>query len=117
PVHVAEVQEQVALAAECRELNAGHPVLGSVFRKITPAAVVAALGEDGANVIDAEARVGGHLVTTGVEARLRPAEVLEEDDLVAEATQADQVLQVVPRVPADRMANQVTAAEDLERRR
>src|SRR5262249_22921077 len=85
-----------------------------VLGQVTPAVFQAMRPQQFLQVSNAVARVGGHDIMHGIIAGIRPAIILEEDDIMTEAPEAHQVLQMVPTVAAERVTNQVSRADDVK---
>jgi hypothetical protein len=83
---------------------------------VTPGPVEAVRGEDLLQEHQPTLGVVGHAVLDRVEARLVPARVLHEHQLVAESPELQQVVQLVPGVEAERMADDEARDDDLHRR-
>ncbi len=113
PVDVAQIEVNVALATTIAKLLASQAVRRPVLRKITPIAPQPETLEDRPHIRYAVARVAGHRVRGHVIARVRPAEVLEERDLMTETLETYQVLEMVPGVAAHGVPNQMPGTNDF----
>src|SRR4051812_39472055 len=86
----------------------------AVRREEAPALLQSIMRPDPRQIFDPVTRIVRHRVRPAIEQRSWPAEILEEHHLVTEPPKAEQVLQVVPRVPAERETKQETGTQDAK---